>query len=61
VTKQQLVKDAAGNLVMPHRMNPNDGMYRGRVVVDLAAALEKKQAKKKSRAEAQKEEEKTSA
>lgn len=40
-----------GSPRMPHRVCPNCGRYRGRVVVDMAAAAEKKAAKVKARAQ----------
>jgi ribosomal protein L32 len=30
-------KDSAGNLYLPHRVNPVTGMYKGRVVIDIVA------------------------
>ena len=45
----RVAKDAAGNLYLPHRVNPVTGVYKGRVVIDVAAAQKKTERKLKRR------------
>ena len=45
--ESMFTKDSAGNLYLPHRVNPVTGMYKGRVVIDIVA--EKKRADRRQK------------
>lgn len=46
IKKMKLIKGSAGTLQMSHRVNPIDGTYKGRVVLNTAKRAEKKLLKK---------------
>jgi len=52
VTGANLAKDTAGNLYMPHRVNPVTGMYNGRVVIDVVAKKQREDRRLKRREKA---------
>lgn len=43
-----LVKEEGGSFSLRHRMNPTTGKYRGRQIVDVAAKIAAKSARKKN-------------
>ncbi len=45
-------KDPAGNLYLPHRVNPTTGMYKGRVVIDIVAQKKREDRRAKRREKA---------
>ncbi len=45
----RVAKDAAGNLYLPHRVNPVTGMYKGRVVIDIVAQQKREERRLKRR------------
>lgn len=45
-------KDSAGNLYLPHRVNPVTGMYKGRVVIDIVAQKKREDRRAKRREKA---------
>ena len=47
-----LAKDAAGNLYLPHRVNPVTGMYKGRIVIDIVAQKKRADRRQKRREKA---------
>jgi len=48
----RLAKDSAGNLYLPHRVNPVTGMYNGRVVIDIVAQKKREDRRTKRREKA---------
>ncbi|HTR18970.1 MAG TPA: 50S ribosomal protein L32 [Candidatus Paceibacterota bacterium] len=48
----RLAKDSAGNLYLPHRVNPVTGMYKGRVVIDIVAQKKRADRRMKRREKA---------
>ncbi|MDR3571171.1 MAG: 50S ribosomal protein L32 [Candidatus Pacebacteria bacterium] len=48
----RLAKDSAGNLYIPHRVNPVTGMYKGRVVIDIVAQKKREERRLKRREKA---------
>jgi large subunit ribosomal protein L32 len=48
----RVAKDAAGNLYLPHRVNPVTGMYKGRVVIDIVAKKQREDRRNKRREKA---------
>ncbi len=48
----RLAKDSAGNLYLPHRVNPTTGMYKGRVVIDVIAEKKRQSRREKRREKA---------
>jgi large subunit ribosomal protein L32 len=45
----RVAKDAAGNLYLPHRVNPVTGMYKGRIVIDIVAKQKREDRRMKRR------------
>lgn len=42
-------KDESGGVHLRHRVNPETGMYRGRIVIDIVARAKKEQRRAKRR------------
>ena len=49
ISGARLAKDPAGNLYLPHRVNPVTGMYKGRVVIDVVAQKQRADRRQKRR------------
>lgn len=47
LTSARLTKDVKGGTHLRHRVDPETGMYRGRVVIDVVAAKKREQRRTK--------------